>query len=220
MANRTIQLTDELQAYLQAKGVRESAALAALREETGQLPAAVMQIGPEQGQFMALLIQLCGAKRCLEVGCFTGYSTLACAQALPDDGRITTLDISEEWTRIAQRHWRAAELHGRIDLRLGPAEESMQGLLAEQGPDSFDFIFIDADKTNYQTYYELGLDLLEPGGLILVDNVLWGGAVVDAAQADADTSAIRAFNTALSQDRRVDIAMLPVGDGLTLARKR
>ncbi len=220
MANKSIQLTDELQDYLQALGVRESKALAALREETSKLPAAVMQIGPVQAQFMALLIRLCGAKRCLEVGCFTGYSAMACAEALADDGHITTLDISEQWTDIAQSHWRSAGLDSRIELRLGPADRSMTQLLAELGPGSFDFVFIDADKTNYQTYYEFGLELLKPGGLVLVDNVLWGGAVLELRHSDADTRAISAFNTALSRDQRVDIVMLPVGDGLTLARKR
>ena len=220
MSNQTLQLTDELYAYLKAKGVRESPALAALREETASLPMAVMQIAPEQGQFMAMLIRLTGARRCLEVGTFTGYSALACAEALPVDGQLVALDISEEWTAIGRRHWSAAGLADRIDLRLGPAAESMQAMLDEGQAGSFDFLFIDADKTGYARYYELGLELLRPGGLVAVDNVLWDGAVAAPGPGDADTEALRAFNDALILDRRVDLVMVPVGDGLSLARKR
>jgi predicted O-methyltransferase YrrM len=220
MSNQTLQLTDELYVYLKAKGVRESSALAALREETAALPMSMMQIAPEQGQFMAMLIKLIGARRCLEVGTFTGYSALACAEALPADGRLVALDISEEWTAIGRRHWAAAGLADRIDLRLGPAAESLQALLDDGEADSFDFLFIDADKTGYAQYYELGLELLRPGGLVAVDNVLWDGAVAAPGPGDDDTEALRRFNDALAADQRVDLVMVPIGDGLSLARKR
>lgn len=220
MSTQTLPLTDEIYAYLLARGVRESAALAALREETAALPMSVMQISPEQGQFMAMLVRLTGARRCLEVGTFTGYSALACAEALPDGGRLIALDISEEWTAIARRHWAAAGVADRIELRLGPAAASLQRLLDEGGAGSFDFLFIDADKPGYSRYYELGLELLRPGGLVAVDNVLWSGAVAAPGPGDEDTEALRRFNDALAVDQRVDLVMVPVGDGLSLARKR
>jgi len=219
VSNETLPLSAEIYAYLKEKGVRESAALAALREETASLPMSMMQIAPEQGQFMAMLIRLTGAKRCLEVGTFTGYSALACAEALPPDGSLTALDISDEWTAIGRRHWAAAGLADRIDLRIGPAYDSMQRLLDEGKAGSFDFLFIDADKTGYRNYYELGLQLLRPGGLIAVDNVLWGGAVAQPGPGDDDTEALRLFNDALAKDDRVDLVMVPIGDGLSLARK-
>lgn len=220
MSNETLPLTDELYAYLKAKGVRESAALAALREETASMPMAVMQIAPEQGQFMAMLILLTGARLCLEVGTFTGYSALACAEALPPDGKLIALDISEEWTAIGRRHWAAAGVDDRIDLRLGPAFDSLNRLLDEGRAGSFDFMFIDADKTGYLDYYELGLALLRPGGLVAVDNVLWSGSVAAPGPGDDDTEALRRFNDALVEDDRVDLVMVPIGDGLSLARKR
>lgn len=220
MSNQTLNLTEPVYRYLCATGLRESSALASLRQETAELPLSVMQISPEQGQFMALLIRLTDARRCLEVGTFTGYSALACAEALPEDGRLLALDISAEWTAVAQRHWQAAGLAEKIELKLGPAEDSLGELLAGGQAGSFDFMFIDADKTGYSRYYELGLQLLRTGGLMLVDNVLWDGAVVDESKQDEDTQAIRSFNQALSQDQRIDLVMLPLSDGLSLARKR
>jgi caffeoyl-CoA O-methyltransferase len=220
MSTRTIALDDRLYHYLQAVSLREPDVLVRLRAETARLPAAGMQVSPEQGQFMALLVRLLGARRCLEVGTFTGYSALACALALPPDGRLVTLDISAEWTAVARRHWLEAGVADRIDLRLGPAAGSLAALLAEGAADSFDFAFIDADKTGYDGYYELALQLVRPGGLIAFDNVLWSGRVADPNAQDADTTALRALNRKLHADPRVDLSMLPIGDGLTLARRR
>lgn len=220
MSSRTINLTEPVYAYLLQHGVRESAALAALREETRSLAAAGMQISPEQGAFMALLVRLMGARRTLEVGTFTGYSALAVAEALPPDGRVTACDVSEEWTAIGVAAWRAAGVADRIDLRLAPAIETLDSLLADDAADSYDFMFIDADKSNYDGYYERGLKLVRSGGLIAVDNVLWGGSVANAGRDDADTRAIRALNEKIRDDSRVDAVMLPIGDGLTLARRR
>ncbi len=220
MANRSITLTDSLYDYLLSVSLREPPLLARLREETAALPLAVMQIGPEQGQFMALLTELIGAKRYLEVGTFTGYSTLAVALALPDDGQVVACDISEEFTAVARRYWAEAGVAGRIELRLAPALETLDGLLAEGQAGGFDLAFIDADKINYGGYVERALELLRPGGLMLVDNVLWDGAVADPAKQDDETKAIRALNSALHHDQRVTLSLVPVGDGLTLARKR
>lgn len=220
MANRSLNLDESLYAYLRAVSVRELPVLERLRAETAGLPMAVMQIGPEQGQFMALLIRLLGARRCLEVGTFTGYSALVCALALPDDGRLTALDVSDEWTRIGRRYWAEAGVADKIDLRLGPGTESMAAILRESGPGSFDFIFVDADKQNYVRYYELGYQLLRIGGLMAFDNVLWGGKVADTAIQDPDTVALRTLNRMLFDDQRFDLSMVPIGDGLTLARRR
>ncbi|MBL8226142.1 MAG: class I SAM-dependent methyltransferase [Chromatiales bacterium] len=220
MSTRTIALDDRLYHYLQAVSLREPDVLVRLRAETARLPAAGMQVSPEQGQFMALLVRLLGARRCLEVGTFTGYSALACALVLPPDGRLVTLDVSADWTAVARRHWLDAGVADRIDLRLGPAAGSLAALLAEGAADSFDFAFIDADKTGYDDYYELALQLVRPGGLIAFDNVLWSGRVADPNAQDADTSALRALNRKLHADARVDLSMLPIGDGLTLARRR
>lgn len=220
MSTRTITLDDRLYHYLQAVSLREADALVRLRMETARLPDARMQISPEQGQFMALLLRLMGARHCLEVGTFTGYSALACALALPPDGRLVTLDISAEWTAIARRHWLDAGVAGRIESRLGPAEQSLVALLAGGGHDSFDFAFIDADKAGYDRYYELALQLVRPGGLIAFDNVLWSGRVADPNSQDEDTVALRVLNRKLHEDPRIDLAMLPVGDGLTLAMRR
>ncbi|MSO64295.1 MAG: SAM-dependent methyltransferase [Alphaproteobacteria bacterium] len=220
MSSRSLGLTQELAAYLQRVAVRDSDVQRRLREETAQHKAAGMQISPEQGAFMALLVQSIGAKRCLEVGVFTGYSSLVVAQALPEDGRLIACDVSEEWTAIARRYWQAAGVGHKIDLRLGPALDTLDRLIAAGERGRFDFAFIDADKKNYDGYYERALALLRVGGLIGIDNVLWGGSVIDAAKADEDTTAIRALNQKLQQDQRVDICMLPIGDGLTLARKR
>jgi predicted O-methyltransferase YrrM len=220
MTNRTIALTDSLYQYLIDVSLREPPALLALREETAALPRAGMQIAPEQGQFMALLARLGGARSYLEIGVFTGYSSLAVALAMPDDAQIVACDVSEEWTAIARRHWRAAGVDRRIDLRLAPAVETLDGLLAAGRQGSFDLAFIDADKTAYLDYYERVLALLRPGGLACIDNTLWDGRVADPEVADADTVALRHFNEVLHRDERVDLSLVPIGDGLTLARKR
>jgi caffeoyl-CoA O-methyltransferase len=203
-----------------AHSVREHPVLAELREETAKLPQAVMQIGADQGQFMALLARLTGAKRCLEVGVFTGYSSLSVALALPEDGNIIALDVSEEWTAIARRYWKKAGVEKKIDLRLGPALGTLDKLISLRQSGDFDFAFIDADKGNYLGYYERCLELVRAGGLIAVDNTLWSGDVADPANQKPDTVSLRAFNDALHHDERIDLALLPVGDGLTLARKR
>jgi predicted O-methyltransferase YrrM len=220
MSSRTLQITAELYRYLQRIGVRESAAAAALREETARLPMAGMQISPEQGAFMQLLVKLAGARRALEVGTFTGYSALVVAEALPADGTLLACDVSEEWTAIGRRHWHAAGVADKIQLRLAPALATLDALLAEGAAGSFDFAFIDADKSNYDGYYERALQLVRPGALIGVDNTLWGGAVADTTRQDTDTVAIRALNEKMHGDARVDCVLLPIGDGLTLARKR
>jgi predicted O-methyltransferase YrrM len=219
MSNQTLALDDRLYDYLLGVSLREDPILARLRAETSALPEANMQIAPEQGQFMALLAKLMGARRCLEVGTFTGYSALAIAQALPADGQLIALDVSEQWTSIARRYWAEAGVAERIDLRLGPAADAMHRLLDTRQGESFDFIFVDADKTGYRAYCGLALELLRPGGLLLLDNVLWGGRVIDPAINDPDTRAIRELNEWLCQEERVDLSLVPIGDGLTLARK-
>ena len=206
--------------YLRANGVREAPVLARLRAETAKLPMSMMQIAPEQGALLQMLVRLIGARRCIEVGTFTGYSSLAVALALPDDGRITACDVSEEWTQIARRYWSEAGIAGKIDLRLAPAGETLDALIAGGGTGAFDFAFIDADKTGYDAYYERLLQLLRPGGLIVFDNVLWGGSVADPADRSADTEALRALNAKLATDQRIDLCMVPVGDGFSLCRKR
>ncbi len=220
MSTRTLSLDDRLYEYLLQASLREPPVLARLRAETAALPMARMQISPEQGQFMALLVRLTGARRCLEIGTFTGYSALACALALPGDGRLVTLDISEEWTAIARRYWREAGVEGRIELRLGEAGATLAALGESALAGTFDFAFIDADKHAYAEYVERSAALLRPGGLIVIDNTLWGGRVVDTADHEPDTVAIRALNRALRDDERFDLSLLPVGDGLTLLRKR
>ncbi|GAC1390016.1 MAG: class I SAM-dependent methyltransferase [Vulcanimicrobiaceae bacterium] len=214
MNRKTITLTDSLYAYLLGVSSRESDVQRALREETQARPNANMQIGPDQGQFMALLIQATGARRCLEIGVFTGYSALTVALALPPDGTVIACDINEEYTNIARRYWERAGVIQKIDLRIGPALETLKTL---QGP--FDFAFIDADKSNYDGYYEGCLRVLRSGGLIAIDNVLWGGDVADPTKIDDDTVALRALNEKIHRDERVDLAMLPIGDGLTIVRK-
>jgi predicted O-methyltransferase YrrM len=206
--------------YLISNSLREPAILRRLREETAALPRASMQISPEHGQFMALIIQLMGARRTLEVGVFTGYSSLAVALALPSDGKIVACDISEEYTGVARKYWKEAGVDHMIDLRLAPALETLRGLMAQGEHSRFDFAFIDADKTNYEGYYECAMELIRPGGLIMIDNVLWSGRVADAAENDADTVALRAFNKKLHADSRVALSMLPLSDGVTLALKR
>ena len=220
MSNRTLSMTDALYDYLLAVSSREPEILRRLREETARLPNAGMQIGPEQGQFMALLVQLLGARRTLEVGVFTGYSSLAVALALPPDGRVVACDVSEEWTAIARRYWAEAGVAGKIELRLGPAVGTLDALLADGQADGFDFAFIDADKENYDNYYERALRLVRPGGLIAIDNVLWGGHVADPEAQGESLAAIRALNAKLHRDERVALSLVPIGDGLTLALKR
>jgi caffeoyl-CoA O-methyltransferase len=220
MTKRSISLTDSLYDYLLAVSLREPELLRQLREETAGYPEARMQIAPEQGQFMALLARLTGARRCIEVGVFTGYSSLAVALALPDDGRIVACDVSDEWTAAARRYWAAAGVAHKIELRLAPALETLQGLVAAGQADRYDFVFLDADKENYLRYYELALELLRPGGLIAADNTLWSGRVIDPANDEASTVALRQFNERLHRDERVDLSLVPIGDGLTLARKR
>jgi len=220
MSSHSISLTATLSEYLHSVSLRESQLQRRLREETAKDPMARMQISPEQGQFMALLVRLMGARRCIEVGVFTGYSSLAVALALPADGRIVACDVSEQWTSVARRYWTEAGVADRIDLRLAPALETLDVLLAAGGAGTFDLAFIDADKTNYLGYYERVLALLRPGGLVLIDNTLWSGRVADPEVADADTVALRHFNECLHRDERIDLSMLPVGDGLSLARKR
>lgn len=220
MSNRSIGLDDRLYDYLLSASLREHPALARLRAETASHPKVNMQIAPEQGQFMALLVKLIGATRCIEVGVFTGYSSLAVALAMPPTGRIIACDISEEYTAVARRHWKEAGVSGRIDLRIAPALETLDALLAAGGAGAHDFGFIDADKGAYPEYYERLLELLRPGGLIAVDNTLWDGAVADPADDSRDTVALREFNSRLHRDERVDLSLVPIGDGLTLARKR
>jgi len=220
MSNRSISLTDSLYEYLLAVSLREPDLLRQLRQETATDPLARMQISPEQGQFMGLLARLMGARRCLEIGVFTGYSSLALALALPDDARIVACDVSEEWTSVARRYWAAAGVAHKIDLRLAPALETMAGLLAAGEAGRFDFAFLDADKENYPSYYELALELLRPGGLLVADNTLWSGRVADPANTEATTEALRRFNEQLHRDERVDLSLVTIGDGLTLARKR
>ncbi len=220
MSNRSINLTDDLYAYLRDVSLREPEVLQRLREETARDPMARMQIAPEQGQFMQMLVRLTGARRCIEVGVFTGYSSLAVALALPADGRIVACDVSEEWTAVARRYWAEAGVEGKIDLHNAPAAQTLNGLLSAGEAGAFDFAFIDADKEGYDGYYESCIELLRPGGLLAIDNVLWGGAVVDPAADDPDTVAIRALNRKIHADDRVDISLVPIADGLSLVRKR
>lgn len=219
MASKTRFFPESLQRYIFEHSVRDQEILAALREETAREPMARMQIAPDQGQFMALLVQAIGAKRCLEIGVFTGYSALVVALALPEDGRIVCCDISEEWTAVARRYWQRAGVAHKIDLRLAPALETLDGLLAAGEAESYDFAFIDADKENYRNYYERCLKLLRRGGLIVVDNTLWSGAVADPGDQEPSTRALRAFNDTVHHDERVAISLVPIADGLTLALK-
>ena len=206
--------------YMRRVTLREPALLRRLREETAHDPRSSCQISAEQGQLMGLLMHLIGARRTIEIGVFTGYSALSVALALPGDGQIVACDISEEWTAVARRYWREAGVERKIDLRLAPALETLDGLIASGQANQFDFVFIDADKTNYANYYERALVLLRPGGLIGVDNVLWSGRVFDASFDDPDTRAICAFNAQIHNDERVWLSMLPVRDGFTLACKK
>lgn len=220
MSNRTLPLNEGLYQYLLNHSLQEPEILVALRQETASLPLCEMQIAPEQGQFMALLVQLLGARKALEVGVFTGYSALRVALAMPEDGRLVACDINPEYTAIAQRYWAAAGVADRIDLRLGPALDTLDQLIAAGETNQFDFAFIDADKSNYANYYERVLQLLRPGGLVIIDNVLWSGRVADPTVQDNRTKAIRQFNQRLYQDDRIALSLLPMADGLTLALKK
>ncbi len=220
MSDRRLLITDEIHRYLVGHSVREPEVLARLRAATQSLPAAQMQIGPEQGQLMALLARLIGARRCIEIGVFTGYSSLAVALALPPDGRILACDVSEEWTAIAQRFWREAGVEQKIELKLQPAVRTLEQLLAAGEAGRYDFAFVDADKPAYDSYYELLLKLLRPGGLMALDNTLWSGRVTNPDDREPNTAALRALNDKLHRDERIDLSLLPIGDGLTLARKR
>ena len=213
-------LPDKIERYVGEAITKETPLQKRLRAETAKLPMGMMQIGADQGALLALLVRLIGAKRTLEIGTFTGYSALSVAQALPEGGKVIACDVSEEWTSIARRYWREAGVADRIDLRLGPAEQTLKALLDAGGAGSIDFAFIDADKSGYDAYYELCLQLIRPNSLIAIDNVLWSGAVVDSKKRDADTAALRALNLKIRDDARVDSALLTVGDGLMLARKR
>jgi len=220
MSRSMFGMSAELRAYLQSVSLRETPLQVRLREETAKLPMGGMQISPEQGQLMALLARLIGARLYVEVGTFTGYSALSVVQALPADGRAICCDVSEEWTAVARRYWKEAGVADRIELRLAPAVETLDALLAGGYEGKVDLAFVDADKTGYAAYVERIFRLLRPNGLLLIDNVLWGGKVADPAATGVDTVALRELNRNLKDDARFDISMLPVGDGLTLARKR
>jgi O-methyltransferase len=213
-------MPDFVERYVSHVITRETPLQQRLRAETAGLPQAGMQVGPDQGKLLALLVHLIGARRALEIGTFTGYSALAVAAALPADGKLIACDISAEWTRIARRYWDEAGVSGRIELRLGPARDTLAALIRDGAAGSFDFAFIDADKTGYDAYYEACLTLLRPGGLIALDNMLWNGAVADPRVQDPDTSALRALNVKIRDDARVESCLLTVGDGVMLARKR
>ena len=220
MSNKTIGLSDELAAYVVKVGTREPEVLARLREETAALPQHGMQIAPEQGAFLALLVELTGAGRCIEVGTFTGYSSIAVALAMPDDGHLVCCDVSEEWTSTARRYWDEAGVAGKMDLRVAPAAETLDRLLADGEEASYDFAFVDAEKSGYDGYYERLLRLVRPGGLIAFDNTLRNGRVLDQDPDDEDTRAIQVLNAKLAGDQRITLCLLPVADGVTLARRR
>jgi predicted O-methyltransferase YrrM len=220
MSNRTLTLSPSLYEYLCEVSLREPKLLTRLRNETAQDSGATMQISPEQGQFMALLVELTRARNILEIGTYTGYSSLCMALALPEDGRIVCCDTSETWTNVARRYWLEAGVEDKIRLHLAPALETLHKLLQQGAAETFDIAFIDADKENYSVYYELCLKLLRPGGLLLTDNTLWSGRVTDAGDRSVDTEAIRRFNALLHEDDRISLSLLPLGDGLTLALKK
>ena len=220
MSRRTTPLTDSLYDYVLRVSVREPEVLARLREETAELEWAGMQISPEQGQFMRFLNEVLGTRRAIEVGVFTGYSSLSVALAMPDDGQLIACDVSEEWTSIARRYWREARVDHKIALRLAPALETLDALVSAGEAGRFDFAFIDADKEGYLDYYERCLALLRPGGVVALDNALWGGSVADESNQKPGTVAIRAVNARVGSDERVLASLVPIGDGLLLARKR
>lgn len=219
MSNRTLSIDDRVYDYLLSVSLKESELLTQLREETAGIEFSEMQIAPEQGQFMALLVKLMGARRALEIGTFTGYSSVVIASALPEDGELVCCDDSEEWTSMARKYWQQAGLEDRINFKLGDASRTLQAMIDEGREGTFDFIFIDADKQNYPLYYELSLKLLRAGGLIAVDNTLWSGDVADPGNDEPGTRAIRRFNEMLRQDERVEISLVTIGDGLTLVHK-
>ena len=218
MSSRSLGLSEEVYHYLLQHSLRETQACMDLRAITETMEFGGMQVSPEQGQFMALLVSLLSVNKAIEVGTFTGYSALCVAQALPDDGTLIACDVSDEWTSIGKQYWEQAGVSHKIDLRIGPALDTLASLVEEQG--TFDFGFIDADKVNYLQYYTHILNLLRPGGILLIDNVLWGGSVADPADQEESTRAIRTLNEYIHNDSRVDVSMLPIGDGLTIVRKR
>lgn len=219
MSNRSLQMDDTLYHYLCENSLREPELFRQLREETARDEMSRMQIAPEQGQFLALLVRLIGARRVIEIGTYTGYSALWLASALPDDGELICCDISEAWTQVAQRYWQAAELQDKIRLRIAPALDTLTDLLpTDRG--LFDLVFIDADKTTYDDYYECALELVRCGGLIVFDNMLWGGRVADSREQDADTCALRKLNQKLLEDDRIELSLIPLADGVTLAFKK
>ncbi|MEM7283029.1 MAG: class I SAM-dependent methyltransferase [Pseudomonadota bacterium] len=220
MSRFSLSLTASLHQYIVEVGTRESPEQIALREQTANHPWAGMQISPEQGQFLQLLVQILGAKKIMELGVFTGYSSMSMALALPADGKLIACDVNEEYTNTAKIFWAKAEIQSKIDLVLAPALHTMQTQLDDGAAATFDLIFADAVKEEYQDYYELGLQLLRPGGVMATDNTLWNGDVVNPENQTDETKAIRAFNSHVHQDNRVDMVLLPIGDGLTLARKR
>ena len=220
MSNKTLNLDSHIYEYLLSVSLREAEILQQLRAETAKLPMGRMQIAPEQGQFMALLVQLMGAKKALEIGVFTGYSSTAIALVLPADGKLIACDINEEYTDIARRYWQQAGIADKIDLHLAPATETLDRLIARGETETFDFVFIDADKSNYDRYYEKSLQLVRPGGLIAIDNVFWSGKVADSEIQDNRTRVMRALNQKIYQDTRVNLSLVPIGDGLTLAMKK
>ncbi len=219
MSNRTLSIDDRLYDYICDVSINEPELLRQLREETALIEYSVMQISPEQGQFMSLLIKLMSAKRAIEIGTFTGYSSICIANAMPDDGRLICCDISPQWTRIAEKYWARAELEDKIDLFIQPADITLQMLIDKGDEGSFDFIFIDADKQNYIQYYEMALQLLRKGGMIAIDNTLWSGAVADPENSEPGTRAIRRFNKMVKLDDRVTSSLVTIGDGLTLILK-
>ncbi len=219
MSNRTLSIDDRTYDYLCDVSINEPDLLRQLREETSQLEYSVMQISPEQGQFMSLLIKMMAAKRAIEIGTFTGYSSICVASAMPEEGRLICCDISPQWTSIAEKYWALAGLEEKIELYTQPAEQTLQKLLDDGAEKTFDFIFIDADKQNYISYYEMALRLLRKGGIIAVDNTLWSGAVADPENIEPGTRAIRRFNDMLKEDTRVSSSLLTIGDGLTLILK-
>jgi len=220
MSRRTLDVDDRLYSYLIEHSLRENDVQRRLRAETARLPESSMQIAPEQGQLLRFLTELIGARRAIEVGTFTGYSALCIALGLPPDGRLLACDVNDEWTRLARRMWTEAGVEERIELALGPALQTLDDRLATGGAGEYDLAFIDADKTSYVLYYERLLRLVRPGGLIAIDNVLWDGRVADPSARDEDTTAIRALNERIHADERVSLSMLPIGDGVTLVRRR
>jgi predicted O-methyltransferase YrrM len=220
MSARTIPLDDRLYDYLLRVSLRETDVMRRLRDETAKMPGGGMQVSPEQAQFMAFLVEAIGARHALEIGVFTGYSSLAVASALPEGGRLVACDVNDEWTRIARKYWREANVEQRIELRLGNGVDTLDALSKEGRDETFDFAFVDADKENYVAYYERCLRLVRRGGIIAFDNVLWSGRVADPTDKSASTAALRDLNERISHDTRVSLTLLPIGDGLTLARRR